>query len=192
LSTFLDALERDGHVLAVTFDDAERSLLEGAVPVLERLGGPATVFVATATIGSGPVLDEAELRELAERGWEIGSHGHSHVALTGLDDETLADELRLSRARVGEVIGAQCRSIAYPYGAVDDRVAAAAAAAGYEAGCALGAGRAGDPLRRPRIGIDGNDGDFVFRIKVSAPARALRASPAGPALSRAARALKRR
>ena len=41
-----------GKTLVVTFDDAYRSVFERGLPVLARLGAPATVFVPTAFAGS--------------------------------------------------------------------------------------------------------------------------------------------
>ena len=46
-------------MLAVTFDDAYRSVGELAVPVLAELGVPATVFAPTAFVG-----------DPEPRGWE--------------------------------------------------------------------------------------------------------------------------
>ena len=38
--------------MAITFDDGYRSVLELALPILEELGVPATLFVPTDYIGS--------------------------------------------------------------------------------------------------------------------------------------------
>src|SRR3954469_21309762 len=48
-ATFSDALLAPpaARTLAVTFDDAFASVIELAFPILDRLGLPATVFVAT-------------------------------------------------------------------------------------------------------------------------------------------------
>lgn len=163
-------------VVAVTFDDAYRSIYRLALPVLARLGVPATVFVPTAFPDrpepmSWPGIDEwaggpwereltcaswDELRELRAVGWEVGSHTRTHPHLTELEPDTLADELARSRQDCERALGAPCTSLAYPYGDLDDRVAAATEAAGYSVAAALNEPVATDPsaidpLRWPRL-----------------------------------------
>jgi peptidoglycan/xylan/chitin deacetylase (PgdA/CDA1 family) len=122
-------------------------------------------------------IDWSGLRELADAGWEIGSHTHTHPRLTSLDDAQLRQELTESRERCAQELGRPCRSIAYPYGDVDARVAEAAAAAGYEAGAKLAPDlRTEGPLRFPRVGIYHPDGWARFRLKVAGPVRRLRQS----------------
>ena len=196
-ATFREAVAAPPHsrTLAVTFDDAFLSVLEHAEPVLSNLGLPGTVFVATDFADSGrplswPGIDEwsggphdAELRglawdalrDLAGRGWEIGSHTCSHPHLTRLDDVELARELQASRAACERELGHPCTSLAYPYGDVDRRVVAAAASAGYTAGAALPA-RPTVPsaLAWPRVGVYNIDSLRRFRLKVSPAVRSLR------------------
>src|SRR5439155_25811028 len=78
-----------------------------------------------------------QLRHLADDGWEVGSHTRSHPRLPELDDVALAEELAASRTRCEERLGRACPSIAYPYGAVDERVVDAAGRAGYRFGFSL-------------------------------------------------------
>ena len=92
--TAADVVEGRARVVHVTFDDAYRSI-EAALPTLERLRVPATVFVCTgfADDGRPPRIAELrddvdaapaewatlrwdELRELSERGVEILSLIH--------------------------------------------------------------------------------------------------------------------
>ena len=178
--------------LAVTFDDSELCVVEHALPILSDLGLPGTVFVPVSAVGLPGVTTWDDLRGLAEAGWEIGSHAVSHARLTDLDQEALERELRMSRETIEEVLGRPCTSIAYPYGAVDDRVRSAAAAAGYTTGCTTDGTLGGaDPLRWPRVGVNGDDGCLVFRAKTSRTGRALRGSRLGSLLElggRAARA----
>lgn len=60
------------------------------------------------------------------------------------------------------VLGRPCLSVAYPYGESDERVLAAAARAGYTAGCATGGTLRGNALDWPRVGVDGHDGRVLF------------------------------
>lgn len=210
--TFSEAVQEPrGKTVAVTFDDAYRSVLELAQPILQRLGLPATVFAPTEGIDAGtlawPGIDQwiggpherelepmswAQLRSLAEQGWEIGSHTASHPHLTTLGEQQLQDELIRSKAVCEERLGAPCESLAYPYGDVDARVVAATGRAGYAAAGALPSRLgAADPLEWPRIGVYWADDERRFRAKVSPAVRALRRSPAWSALDRARKLLGR-
>jgi peptidoglycan/xylan/chitin deacetylase (PgdA/CDA1 family) len=197
-ATFHDAVRSppSGRTLAVTFDDAYRSVIELALPIMSRLGVPGTVFVPTAFAGADapmawPGVDRwlateheaelvpmswQELGALAAAGWEIGSHTRTHPRLTELDDVALAAELRGSRRDLESRLGLPCRSLAYPYGDEDARVVRAAGQAGYEAAGALPfpLPHAPSPLRWPRVGIDRVDRGWRFRRKVSPLVRRLR------------------
>jgi peptidoglycan/xylan/chitin deacetylase (PgdA/CDA1 family) len=202
-STFSDAVRRPRpRTLAVTFDDGYRSVLDEGLPVLERLGVPATIFVPSSYVGSGRPMDWPgiahwatgpnadalvplgwdELGELQERGWEIGSHTCSHPRLTTLGDAELEEELTQSRIEISERMGSTCDSIAYPYGDVDLRVIHAADAAGYLFGAALPKQLfRGIPLLWPRVGIYRGQSMRMFRGKVSPAVRSLRSiMPGGP------------
>lgn len=196
-STFTDAVTAGGSSrdVVVTFDDAYLSVLELAHPILESLGLPGTVFVVTDFAGDGRPLEwerskvwrgpayEGELRgmtwsqlgDLAEAGWEIGSHTRTHPRLTRLSDEELDRELRGSREAIEQALGRPCTSLAYPFGDVDARVAAAAAEAGYVA-AAIEDVRRREPLMWPRVGIYRADSSARFRLKVSPALRWLRAN----------------
>ncbi len=117
--------EERGRVLAVTFDDAYRSIGELALPLLSELGVPATVFAPTRFVADPgargwdgtdmwlgtrwedelAVMSWSELGALAEAGWEIGSHTRTHPRLTRLADDALRDELATSRAELEEEHG---------------------------------------------------------------------------------------
>jgi peptidoglycan/xylan/chitin deacetylase (PgdA/CDA1 family) len=117
----------------------------------------------------------SDARGLVEAGWELGSHTVSHVRLPDADDESLARELLDSRLECERQIGVACQSLAYPYGANDRRVRAAAARAGYQVAATLSpaAGRRPAPLAWPRVGVYRKDAPIRFGIKVSRPRRGL-------------------
>lgn len=198
--TFSEAVARGkAKRLAVTFDDGYANMLTDALPVLRELGVPGTVFVPTDFPDhpepmAWPGVDNwsesehaaeltplnwEQIQTLADAGWEIGSHTCSHPRLTELDDDDLARELSESRAELERRLGRPCRSIAYPYGDVDERVVEAARAAGYVAGAGLpSAFEPPRPLLWPRVGIYRADGEFAFRAKVSRFTRWLRRTDA--------------
>ena len=141
----------DGRrLLHVTFDDAFRSI-ENAVPILERLELPATVFVCTDLASSGRELQVTELQrveqvdELATLDWSalrtiahdgligVGSHTRSHAHLTSLVADDLQRELADSKAAIESELGRPCPFFAYPYGEHDARVREAVRGAGYSA-----------------------------------------------------------
>jgi peptidoglycan/xylan/chitin deacetylase (PgdA/CDA1 family) len=200
--TFYEAVTRPpaSKALAITFDDAYRSVIELALPILSRAGFSATVFAPTAFVGSEepmawPGIDHwrdteyaeelvpmswQELEHLAEIGWEIGSHTRSHPRLPTLDDARLQDELQRSRHDIEGHLAGPCPSLAYPYGDHDDRVVEAARHAGYET-----AGTVPARLRRPagrldwpRIIVTRADDARRFRWKISPLTRGVRGTPA--------------
>jgi peptidoglycan/xylan/chitin deacetylase (PgdA/CDA1 family) len=196
-ATFHEAVIAPPHrrTLAVTFDDAYRSVIELAEPILSHLGLVGTVFASTSFIGSGAAMSwagiegwlggphEAELMPmswpeldwLACRGWEVGSHGSSHRRMTELDDAALERELRDSRVACEQRLSRPCMSIAYPYGDVDARVVAAARDAGYRTGAALPSRwHRPRPLETPRIGVYRGDAGVRFRLKTSRAVRRVR------------------
>jgi peptidoglycan/xylan/chitin deacetylase (PgdA/CDA1 family) len=195
--TFSDAVNSagTGKLVAITFDDAHRSVVTEAAPIMASLGMVGTVFVPTAYAGvEGPAAwagiehwvqgehrDElvraswTELRTLADGGWEIGSHSHTHPRLPELSDAELRFELVHSREVCESETGLACRSLAYPYGAFDARVMAAAAASGYSAAASL-------PRRSlvnrshyawPRIAVFRTDRRWRFKLKVNPATRKL-------------------
>lgn len=198
--TFRDATSApaDGRRFAVTFDDAYRSVGDLAAPILARLGVPGSVYVPTdwadreepmrwrgidQWIG-GAYEDELlpmswdGLERLRDAGWEVGSHTCSHPHLTELDDHALQHELSASKAACESALGQECATLAYPYGDVDDRVVAAAVAAGYQAAAALpGHPGTAEELRRARVGIYRWDGKARFRLKLSPTVERIRARP---------------
>jgi peptidoglycan/xylan/chitin deacetylase (PgdA/CDA1 family) len=202
-ATFADAVQaRSGRTVAVTFDDAYLSVLELAKPMLDEVGFPATVYAPTAYLdrpGQPLKWDGIEqwhggeherelvpmswdqLRELADAGWEIGSHTCTHPHLTQVDDDALRRELVESRATVEERMGRPCATLAYPYGDYDERVVEAATAAGYAAAGTLPARLHSErALAWPRVGIYHSDDERRFRMKVSRVMRRLRGSRLWP------------
>jgi peptidoglycan/xylan/chitin deacetylase (PgdA/CDA1 family) len=120
---------------AITFDDAFTNFAECAVPVLERLSLPATVFVVSGYAGghnnwptqpSGvphlPLMSWSALRSLPP-GVSLGAHTITHPDLRALNEAGMLHEVRDSRSEIEQKTGRAVETFAYPYGAVDGRTA---------------------------------------------------------------------
>jgi peptidoglycan/xylan/chitin deacetylase (PgdA/CDA1 family) len=131
-------------LVGLTFDDGYEDFLSTALPTLETLGFSATVFVVAGMLGGentwehrgGPVsrlrlLEADGVREVSERGMEVGSHSVTHPRLSGLDRETLIYEVGDSRQMLSEILNAPVEGFCYPYGNVDGPAVQAARRAGY-------------------------------------------------------------
>jgi len=125
--------------VALTFDDGFVNFASVAWPLLRDQGLPATLCVVTDRAGTDnrwdgpeagiptlPLLDWGSIGHLAEDGVTIASHTRSHRRLPDIESASLEDELCGSAERIEAELGTRPRGLAYPYGAVDDRTAAAA------------------------------------------------------------------
>jgi len=127
--------------ILITLDDGYVSEVIVGVPILKKYGFPATFFVYLEYINKGgKSVTWAQLAELRDEGFEIGSHTVSHLDLRrkpakwpGDYESWLKDELERSRKVLEEQLGIRCATIAYPFGNHNEKVQAATRAAGYEA-----------------------------------------------------------
>jgi peptidoglycan/xylan/chitin deacetylase (PgdA/CDA1 family) len=173
--------------VAITFDDAFRSVLTTAAPILRRHGFPATVFVPTGWLGrrgrwyDAPgceveVMDEAELREAEQAGIELASHGHDHLDLEQATAAEAEADIAASVEALTALAGRPPRYLAYPWGRSSEPARQAAAAAGFAAAFSIDRPHAG-LYSFARVGITRLDGPIAFALKTSGRYQALRQSP---------------
>jgi len=153
ITTLVEAMRagRQRGLVGLTFDDGYVSVLESAVPVLQRHGFGATAYIISDRLGgtnewdegpSWPLLPASGVRELAAAGIEIGSHAATHPRLAGASPEQLAAEVGGSRSSLAALLGTEIRGFAYPYGSMDAAARRAVRDAGYEHACAVEASTA--------------------------------------------------
>lgn len=112
--------------VALTFDDAYRSVYTEAFPRLRERGWPFTVFVSTAYIdeGYGNYADWDALREMARAGVTLGNHSVDHPHLVrrraGEGDAAWRARARTqitgAQTRLSDEVGSAAKLFAYPYG----------------------------------------------------------------------------
>lgn len=164
-----------GGLVGLTFDDAYRSVLTSALPILQKYDFTATVFAVTEQIGRvnlwdqpgpiRPLLTAEELQYLSNHGIEIGSHSATHSQLGGLPAPSLEREVETSRDDLEQVIGSRVDGFCYPYGSVDAAARAVVAAAGYDYACAIEPGVLLSRFALPRRFMGDRDGPVRFLTK---------------------------
>jgi peptidoglycan/xylan/chitin deacetylase (PgdA/CDA1 family) len=173
---------REGNsrgLVGLTFDDGYEDFLSVAVPVIERLGFSATVFVVVNMLGKEndwehahaprprlKLLDAAGLCEVSERGMEVGSHSLTHARLSGAEQDSLDREVGDSRRILSEALGKVVEGFCYPYGALDGAAVRAARRAGYAYACGWRTLVERSAYDWPRIPISDRDGSLRFAAKL--------------------------
>ncbi|HLT19539.1 MAG TPA: polysaccharide deacetylase family protein [Thermomicrobiales bacterium] len=158
------AAELPEKPVVITFDDGLASQWEAAA-LLDQYGYPGVFFVHPDS-----PLTHDQLRDLAARGHEIGSHSSSHPFLTLVSNEQLWQEVSASREALARITGAPIDFFAYPYGDWNGQVVAAVQAAGYCGAVHAWGGAMWTPENRwaePRIEISGDLSLHEFAMFVS-------------------------
>jgi peptidoglycan/xylan/chitin deacetylase (PgdA/CDA1 family) len=167
--------KRDPRLVGLTFDDGYADFASHVLPVLRRYGFGATVFVIAGSLGGENTWDDPaprkallsadQVRAVAAAGIEIGSHSLSHQRMPALSERSLRAEVRDSRDRLADLLGAQVNGFCYPYGAAGPREVAAVEAAGYGYACAVGPSTVDGRFAVPRTYIGDRDTPVRLRAK---------------------------
>ncbi|MBV9424226.1 MAG: polysaccharide deacetylase family protein [Solirubrobacterales bacterium] len=162
------ALSQGRSAVAITIDDGLADAADNACPVLAQLGMNATLFVPSGYVGGcsewlrgadahRPMLSWNAVESLAHAGFEIGSHGHMHLAADVNPPELVELDARASRYELEDHIGRAVTSFAYPFGYHSAAAQRSVRAAGYRQACAVGElpARMGDNRwALPRLQVD--------------------------------------
>lgn len=174
----LDAGDRR-PLVGLSFDDGYADVAEHAVPLLERHGFSATVFVATGVAAGRaryswyerqpPVLGPEEIAALDGSALRFEAHTVSHPNLLATPDDLAREEIAGSRAELEGWLGHPVEGFCYPAGLYGDRDRELVAGAGFRwaTTCEPGTIAAGDDrFALPRIQVDARDSLLDFRAKL--------------------------
>ena len=162
-----DTVSADGPGgILLTFDDGYAGNFERVLPILNKYGFKAVIFVTAEWVGKPLMLDWEQVKKLSSAGLEIGSHTYSHAMLGELAADKVRFELAKSKEIIEKNIGREVSAISYPNGSTSPLVDKLAREAGYKYifGSRFGYwDPAGKPQPVPRIIAD-NDLEGFARI----------------------------
>lgn len=182
--TFKD-IEIGGNLPAkpiiITFDDGYESVYDIALPILEKFGYKAVVYIITDFIGKHSTweavsfqqkymhLSLSQIRILQKKGYEIASHGKSHKYLPIMSNKEVYSELTDSKMYLEEQIGERIISFCYPYGRSCKRVREIVGQTGYKfatQNLSLSKSSNNNPLSLQRRSIYASDTSRTFKDKI--------------------------
>jgi polysaccharide deacetylase family sporulation protein PdaB len=121
------SVENGKKTVALTFDAAYGADKTSAImDVLEREGVDATFFLVGFWVKNFP--DKA--KEIAERGFEIGTHSNVHGHMSKMGASEIKDDLDASMQRIRQATGITPTVFRAPYGEYDDKVISVAESLG--------------------------------------------------------------
>ena len=123
----IDTIINDGtlpeNTIGITVDDADRSFLEIAWPLLKKYSFPVTLFVTTNTISPGnkKYLNWDEIRLLQSEGVTIGAHSNSHNHYTNMTTNEVKEDIEIANRIFLKELNKIPTLFAYPYGEVNEK-----------------------------------------------------------------------
>ncbi len=123
--------------VVITFDDGNLDVYQNAFPIMRDMGYVATTYIVANRLQSRYFVNVEQIQEMANAGWEIGSHSMDHADLT-LDYSTAHYEINQSRQILEDAIGVPVNTFAYPYGKTDEFITNKVSEYGYTAAMGLG------------------------------------------------------
>ncbi|NOZ64408.1 MAG: polysaccharide deacetylase family protein [Caldiserica bacterium] len=132
LQALPEIVDKEGII--VTFDDGYRDNYLYAFPYLFRHKIPFTIFLTVSYIGTPHLLPHdresdpevnrllswEEVKEMADKGVEFGSHGLKHLRFSRLSREEMQAEISLSKETIEKHLTTPVKYFAYPYGKHED------------------------------------------------------------------------
>ena len=169
--------------VVLTFDDGFHDFFANALPILNRYGFKATVYLPTRFIGDQrkrfgdhDCLTWTEVSTLRSSGMYFGSHTVSHPQLLDIPKHRVIEELRVSKETIEERLGEPIDSFSYPFAFPEQNsyfkafLAESLQKCGYANGVSTIVGTAApndNPFFLRRIPVNGHDDIPMLEAKLN-------------------------
>ena len=120
-------VERNDNKCAISFDaawgaDKTRQIMD----VCDRYNVKATFFLVGFWVDKYPEI----VREIHERGFEIGTHSNTHPQMSKLSQSDVAAQLSVSRKKIYDITGTEVKLFRPPFGDYNNTLVSTAAEQG--------------------------------------------------------------
>ncbi len=132
MGAYLDGSLKLLNPIMLTFDDGHRSHYDHVRDCLLRNRLKAVFFITPGLVGQGNLMNWTQITEMAHQGFEIGSHGLTHVPLTSLTHEDMIRELKESKEILESKLGRTVSCFSVPLGFHRQKISELAAKIGYQ------------------------------------------------------------
>jgi len=119
--------------IAITFDDAQKSWISNAIPILEKYNIPSTFFITSGYVDKneiegkemlkhmdiywGPGLSSSDIKKISKNSnFTIGSHGLTHRDISTLSDDELKNEILKDKFFLENLANKKIEYYAFPLG----------------------------------------------------------------------------
>lgn len=118
-------IKLDRAIVSFTFDDCPKSVVDNALPALERENWQASLYMSMGLCGTtnhlGLHMSESDVLAAHESGHEIGDHTYDHIDATTVSLKIFEQNIDKNQACL-EALGLPAsETFAYPYGQVNLR-----------------------------------------------------------------------
>lgn len=168
--------------VSITLDDGFKDNFDNAFPVLLEMDIPATIFLATGTLGNTniwmenrgfskrPMLTWDMVRSMNNSIITFGAHTVSHANLSKLDKNDAQKEVGESKRMIEHHLGVPVKYFAYPYGLFTGETPNIISDAGFKLACSTRSGfnnKDTNPFLLRRIEVYGNDSVWKLSQKLT-------------------------
>lgn len=184
-SDFTSSYNLNKRCFAVTFDDGFNSVINNALPELEKLQIPCTIFIPANYLGKNPawdikgeffdskeeIINPERLVSLNQSLVKIGSHSLNHSDFTLMNSDIQKMEFIKSKNILEDLVKYSIDLFSFPYGAYNTEAINNGFASGYKfiytsdpAFCNFSGFLS--PTVRGRIPADTSDSKLEFFVKI--------------------------